>query len=75
MSALRVPTKEEQEVIASVVRMVDRLRAAKFDPRSVVLNDKAWGTASDHWTYILGLPVVHRSGDDWPAIQIGVLAP
>ena len=71
----RVPTKQEQEVIASVVRMVDRLRAAKFEPMCVVLNDQAWGTNEDHLTYILGLSVVHRAGADWPAIQVAVLAP
>jgi hypothetical protein len=73
--SLRVPTEDEQAVIASVVRMTDRLRAAKFEPKCVVLNDKAWGTAADHFAVILGLPVVHRPGDEWPDIQIGVLAP
>jgi hypothetical protein len=75
MDGLRIPTKDEQEIIASVARMVDRLRAAKFEPKCVVLNDQAWGIPENHWSFILGLPVVHRPGADWPAIQIGVLAP
>lgn len=72
---LRIPTPVEQEVIASVARMSDRLRAAKFEPKSVILNDSVWGTEVDYFTVILGLPVIHRPGKDWPAIEIGVLAP
>ena len=75
MSDMRIPTKEEQEVIASVVRMSDRLRAAGFEPKCVVSNDKTWGSGGSYWTFILGLPVVHRPDDDWPAIQVGVLTP
>lgn len=72
---LRIPTPKEQEVIAAVARMADRLRAAKFVPKCVVLNDTAWGSSADHFTFILGLPVVHRDGKDWPEVQVGVLAP
>ena len=72
---LRIPTPAEQEVIASVARMVDRLRAAKFEPKCVVLNDNAWGTPQDCFTVILGLPVIHRPDNEWPAVEIGVLAP
>jgi len=75
MSDLRTPTPAEQEVIASVARMTDRLRAAKFEPKCVILNDKAWGTETDCFTVILGLPVIHRPDKDWPPVEIGVLAP
>lgn len=72
---LRIPTPKEQEIIAAVARMSDRLRAAKFYPKCVVLNDTAWGSSADHFTYILGLPVVHVESEEWPEVQVAVLAP
>lgn len=72
---LRTPTLAEWAVITSVARMSDRLRAAKFEPKCVILNDNAWGNDTDCFTVILGLPVIHRPGKDWPAVEIGVLAP
>jgi hypothetical protein len=73
--SFRVPTRPEQEIIATVVRMVDSLRVHNFEPSCVILNDDTWGSSGDHFLSILGLPVIHRPDNKWPSIQVGVIAP
>lgn len=70
---LRQPTAEEADIIGRVAVGLHRLRALRLDVDYIALAPDLWGSESDHFSFLFGLPVMENRLPMPPDISFGVV--